>query len=111
MAGIAYQIFDLGHAPANARNGAIQVLLVLAGIIAALALLAGARWGARGATSSATLSGAAAALAGIHGAIVFLGGALSLGASCCGAWRAFAGDAWCYAYGRSLRLRRYSVTM
>jgi hypothetical protein len=75
MVGIAYQMFDLGHAPANARQGATLLLVVLSGTIAALALLAGARWGTR-AVGSASLVGAAGALAAIHVAVVFFGGVL-----------------------------------
>jgi len=78
MTTIASMILELGTAPPARRADARLVLVWIAAAIAAIALLAGARWGAKRAASAGDLVSAATGLAGIHALVVIVGGAIGL---------------------------------
>jgi hypothetical protein len=92
MTAIAGAIFDLATVPPATRRAAILFFLALAGVLAAVALWAGARWGAARAEAAGTSPGPPARWQGSilpSSSSVEPWGSAS---SSFGAWRGFGGD-------------------
>jgi hypothetical protein len=78
MLAITSVMLDVQRAPPQSRREAMESIFVLAGVVALIALAAGARWGTAKARRAADLRHAAAALMGIHGVVMFVGGAVGM---------------------------------